>query len=58
MKSKKTIDFPERILLTPEEYDRIKELCNNPPEPTPALIDAMKRYKELVKDETKTSKGS
>lgn len=48
----------ETILLTQEEYDRIVEICNNPPEPTPALVAAMKKYKELVKDETKTSEGS
>mgnify|MGYP007071642049 CR=1 FL=1 len=48
----------ETILLTPEEYDRMIEICNNPPAPTAALIAAMRRYKERFVDETKTSENS
>jgi uncharacterized protein (DUF1778 family) len=48
------LDLEETILLTQEEYERMLEICANPPEPSPALIEAAKRYKERIKNETKT----
>lgn len=32
--------------LPAEEWDKLQEYLANPPEPTPALVEAMKRYKE------------
>jgi uncharacterized protein (DUF1778 family) len=55
---KTTDQETKTILLTQEEYDRIVEVCNNPPAPAAALIAAMRRHKEMFVDETKTSKGS
>ena len=52
------LDPEETILLTQEEYTRILEVCANPPAPTPALIEAIRKHKEIFVDETKTSKGS
>jgi uncharacterized protein (DUF1778 family) len=48
------LDPEETILLTEEQYERMLELIRNPPEPSPALIEAAKRYKERIKNETKT----
>jgi len=48
------LDPEETILLTKEQYKRMLEICADPPEPSPALIEAAKRYRERVKNETKT----
>jgi len=48
------VDPEETILLTKEQYKRMLEICADPPEPSPALIEAAKRYRERVKNETKT----
>lgn len=48
------LDPEETILLTKEQYERMLEICANPPEPSPALIEAAKRYRKRVKNETKT----
>lgn len=51
------LDPDERILLTEEDYKRIEEICNEPAvELSDHMIEAIKRYKERVKDETKTQK--
>ena len=34
--------------LPAEEWDKLQEYLANPPEPTPALVEAMKRYKEEI----------
>lgn len=48
------LDPEERILLTEEDFKRIQEACENPGEPKPALVAAIKRYRERFTDETKT----
>lgn len=48
------LDPEETILLTREEYERIKEICANPAPPTKYMLAAAKRYKERYKNETKT----
>jgi hypothetical protein len=52
------LDPKETIFLTQEEYDRIVEICNNPPAPSAAMVAAARRYKEIFKNETQTSKDS
>jgi uncharacterized protein (DUF1778 family) len=48
------LDPEETILVTKEDYDRLVEACKTPPDPTDYFIELAKRYKERVKDETKT----
>jgi uncharacterized protein (DUF1778 family) len=48
------LDPEETILLTAEEYERMLEICANPPAPTEHMLEAAKRYRERVKNETKT----
>lgn len=45
------------ITLPAEEWDKLQEYLANPPEPTPALVEAMKRYKEDVIKEMELSTG-
>ena len=52
------LDPEETILLTQEEYERMLAICNAPPKIAPALVEAIKKHKEIFNDETKTSKGS
>lgn len=52
------LDPEESILLTHNEYAHILAVCSDPPAPTPAMVEAIKRYKERVHHETKTNKNS
>lgn len=38
-----TLGIRQRIVLKPDEYDRVVKLIEDPPEPTQALIDLFKR---------------
>jgi uncharacterized protein (DUF1778 family) len=44
----RTIEQTEVIHLSVEDQRQIVEALLNPPEPTPALIRAVKRYRELT----------
>ncbi len=37
------------IILSNEDFDRLVDELNNPRPPTPALVNAMKRYREMEK---------
>lgn len=37
----------DQILLSERDYARFIEAINNPPAPTPQLIDAVEKYKQL-----------
>lgn len=52
------LDPEERTFLTAEEAERLIQILNNPPEPSPAMIEDARRYKRRFKHETETSKGS
>ena len=49
------LDPEETILLTKEQYERMLEICANPPKPTEHMLEAVKRYRERFKDDTGTS---
>lgn len=36
------------IHLRKEEYDRIQEICRNPPEPTEYMLEAARQHKERL----------
>lgn len=38
-----TVDYAQKITLSPESFDKVQELCNNPPEPSQALTGLMTR---------------
>jgi uncharacterized protein (DUF1778 family) len=42
--ARETIDRSDRIVLSERDADRVLALLENPPEPTPALIEAARRY--------------
>jgi uncharacterized protein (DUF1778 family) len=41
--AREVVDRAERIVLTERDTARVLELLENPPKPTPALIDAARR---------------
>lgn len=45
------LDPEETILLTQEDYDAIVKACANPPKLTPAMVEAVKRYRERFVDD-------
>lgn len=38
------LDHQEKIVLSERDSKRVLELLENPPEPTPALLEAARRY--------------
>jgi hypothetical protein len=44
-------------IVSAEEWDKLQEYLANPPEPTPALVEAMKRYKKEIVKEIELSTG-
>lgn len=47
---KEKVEEQRVITVTEKDWDKLQDHLENPPEPTPKLIDAMKRYKELHED--------
>ncbi len=41
--ARETIDRQESIVLSDRDAERVLDLLENPPEPTPALVEAMRR---------------
>lgn len=40
---------PERIILSDEDFDRLMEILEKPPEPSPALVELFRRGNERRK---------
>jgi len=40
---------PDTILISKEDFEKLLDHIENPPEPTEAFKKAMKRYKDMVK---------
>lgn len=52
------LDPEETILLTREEYERMLEICRNPPEPTEYMLEAARQYRERLENDTTRSPKS
>ena len=52
-KLENAMGLSEHIILSPEDWEKFTEVLANPPKPTKALVEAVKRHKKLVKPTTK-----